>query len=190
MQIDPQLSWCYGGHIVATKLRYKPGSWYRISDFSGYAERAEDTRKTWQGYYVGFRSFEPRNAQDLVRGRRDNQVAPEARPRQTFQFLALESTLALAAPIRSTIIYLVSPISAVPGNTISIILDDGTNFWVEVVGVGSGDFEGDFDSDFSLGGSIAISLAQPLPRPAMAGNLVQNLSAPEVSLTNALSSVS
>lgn len=169
----------------------------------------EDTRKTWQGYFVGRRSFEPRNAQDLVRGRRDNQIAPEARPRQAQQFIGLESTLSQTALIRATVIYLVNPISVVPGNTIAIILDDGTNFWVEVIALalggawgsafgsafsqgatGAGDFDSDFDSDFVMGGPIAIALAQPLPFQASSGNLVQNLSAPEVSLANALSSVS
>lgn len=60
---------------------YRPGSYYRACARTGYKVRAERTAKEWTGNYVRDQSFELRNAQDFVRGRRDNQIAPDARPR-------------------------------------------------------------------------------------------------------------
>jgi hypothetical protein len=200
---------------MSTKLRYKPGSWYRISDFSGFAEREGNTRKTWQGYWVTTSEWEARNSQDWVRGRRDNQIAPEARPRQANQFLGLETTLALAAAIQNNVLYLQNSIDAVAGNTIAIILDDGSNFFTTVVDLTSGDYNSDWNSDFATGfqpnpvpgsfsagfsigfpsqvgtqGYTGVAISPAIPFAASAGNLVQNLSAPQVSLADALSSVS
>jgi hypothetical protein len=156
---------------MGTKLRYKPGSFYRVDDLTGFPERAEATKKTWQGYFVRTKSWEPRNAQDFVRGRRDDQTVPEPRPRQTNIFLGYSTTLAVSAPIQSTTIYPATWIPVAVGNVLTIILEDGSNFFVAVVAVG-GDYSPDFNQDFLL--VDALGIAQPLPQPAANGALVTN----------------
>src|ERR1700722_1500722 len=101
---------------MGTKLRYKPGSFYRVCDETGFAQRAEDTKKQWNNLIVRDKSFEPRNAQDFVRGRRDNQTVPDPRPRSKNVFLGDLTTLSQTAPIRATQVFLTSPIGLVSGN--------------------------------------------------------------------------
>src|ERR1700761_1834715 len=79
---------------MGTKLKFKMGSFYRIDDRRGFAVRAEDTRKEWDNLLVRRQSFEERQPQDFVRGRRDDQTVPEPRPRQTNVFLGVQTTVA------------------------------------------------------------------------------------------------
>lgn len=157
---------------MGTKLRYKPGSFYRVCDLTGFSVRAEDTRKQWNNYIVRNRSFEERNAQDFVRGRRDDQTVPNPRPRSTNQFLGGSTTLAAVATIRSQTVFLSGPIGLVAGNVVSIMLDNGVNFFVAVTAFIEGDFNSDFNFDFSQANMLFI--AQPLPFQASAGNAVVN----------------
>lgn len=60
---------------------YKPGSFYRIDDRTGFAFRAEYTQMEWTGLIVSKRVWEPRQPQDFVRGVNDDQTVPYARPR-------------------------------------------------------------------------------------------------------------
>lgn len=60
---------------------YKPGSWYRVCDRTGFAYRAERTQSEWQGLIVSRRVWEQRQPQDFVRGVNDDQTVPYARPR-------------------------------------------------------------------------------------------------------------
>lgn len=62
---------------------YKPGSFWRIDDRTGFKVRAEDTKKEWNGLIVEKRFWEPRQPQDLVKGRADNQKVPNPRPEST-----------------------------------------------------------------------------------------------------------
>ncbi len=65
---------------MGRKLQYRPGSFYRTDDISGLVVRAEDSRKQWNGIYRAQKYWEPRQPQDLVRGVKDNQTVPDARP--------------------------------------------------------------------------------------------------------------
>lgn len=60
---------------------YRPGGFYRLCDITGFKVRAERTKKQWNNYIVREKSWEPRNAQDFVRGRRDDQTVPDPRIR-------------------------------------------------------------------------------------------------------------
>lgn len=60
---------------------YKPGSFYRICDRTGFATRAERTSMEWQGLIVDRRVYEPRQPQDFVKGVNDDQTVPYPRPR-------------------------------------------------------------------------------------------------------------
>lgn len=77
---------------MGTERHYKPGSFYRICDRTGFATRAERTRREWQGLIVKGDVFEPRQPQDFVRGVNDIQTVPFARPRQTNTFIEMKTT--------------------------------------------------------------------------------------------------
>lgn len=67
---------------MGTERFYKPGSWYRICDRTGFAVRAERTQTEWQNLIVDKRVYERRQPQDFVKGVADNQTVPFPRPRQ------------------------------------------------------------------------------------------------------------
>lgn len=68
---------------MGTKLFYKPGSYYQIDDITGFAERADKMKREWTGMMTRPQSWEARNAQDFVKGVRDDQTVPIPRPRQS-----------------------------------------------------------------------------------------------------------
>jgi hypothetical protein len=61
---------------------YKPGSFYRIDDRTGFCIRAERQQMEWTGLIIDKRVWERRHPQDFVKGVFDNQTVPYARPRQ------------------------------------------------------------------------------------------------------------
>ena len=77
---------------MGTERHYKPGSFYRICDRTGFAIRAERTQREWQGLIVRKEVFEARQPQDFVRGVNDIQTVPFPRPRQTNTFIEMRST--------------------------------------------------------------------------------------------------
>lgn len=79
--------------MPAKEWRYVPGDFWRICDRTGKKVRASQTRKEWNGLIVRERSWEPRNQQDLVRGRIDPQAVPEPRPRQPNVFISTAQML-------------------------------------------------------------------------------------------------
>lgn len=72
---------------------YKPGSFYRICDRTGFKVRAEDTREEWNGAIVSKSVYEARHPQDMVRGKPDNQMVHNPRPRQPDVWVALPTVL-------------------------------------------------------------------------------------------------
>jgi len=73
---------------MGTERFYKPGSFYRICDRTGFATRAERTRSEWNNLIVSDRVWEARQPQDFVKGVADNQTVPFARPRQPNPFVS------------------------------------------------------------------------------------------------------
>lgn len=61
---------------------FKSGSYWMISDLSGFAHRKEEMKKTWDGFWVHKSEWNPRQPQDFVRGRAENITPPsgELRP--------------------------------------------------------------------------------------------------------------
>lgn len=152
---------------MANDLYYIPGSYYRICDLTGFKVRAGRTKKQWNNYIVREQSWEPRNAQDFVRGRRDDQTVPEPRPRSPNVFLGSQTTVLTTAPVGSGVLPLANQIGLQNGNVIAVMLDNGVNFFVAIT---IGDFNPDFSSDFGQ----YVNLALPLPYQASAGNAVIN----------------
>lgn len=52
------------------------GDWNATCYFCGRKRKASDMRKQWQGFYVCIEEWEPRPAQDFVRGVPDKMAAP------------------------------------------------------------------------------------------------------------------
>ena len=59
---------------------YKHGDHLMICDYSGFKFHASEMRKTWDGYWVHKRFWEPRHPQDFVRATEDDQSVDDARP--------------------------------------------------------------------------------------------------------------
>lgn len=74
---------------MGTERFYKPGSFYRICDRTGFATRAERTQREWQGLMVRREVFEARQPQDFVKGVNDIQTVPLPRPRPTDVFIGI-----------------------------------------------------------------------------------------------------
>ena len=72
---------------MADDRHYVPGSFYRIDDRTGFKIRAEKSRKQWNNIIVSPNVWEIRQPQDFVRGVRDLQTVPDARPRQPNLFV-------------------------------------------------------------------------------------------------------
>lgn len=66
---------------------YRPGSHLVTCDRTGFTVYAEDTVREWTGLRVRRQSYERRHPQDFVKGRKDRQAVPDARPRPEDHFL-------------------------------------------------------------------------------------------------------
>ena len=111
---------------MGRKLHYRPGSFYRVDDRSGFPTRAERTRKEWNGFIVDEKLWEPRQPQDLVRGVPDYQSVPDARPLAPAAFVGpvYVQTTAAVAPGANQI-----PLQSVGfmnvGDSVALMLDTG-----------------------------------------------------------------
>jgi hypothetical protein len=176
---------------MGTERHYKPGSFYRICDRTGFATRAERTQREWQGLIVRKEVFEPRQPQDFVRGVNDIQTVPYPRPRQVDFFSgpltttlttlttptiglsltpswslvgatpAIEIGLAPSWSLISEMLAVVSTAGMNVGDTISIMLDSGVSFKTTISSIPDG---------------VTIGTTTALPSPASFGNIVTDLS--------------
>lgn len=106
---------------------YVPGDFYRYCDKCGFKKRASRTFRTWDGLYVCSEDFETRHPQDFVRGRKDNQNVPNARPEPVNSIIGpLTTTLTVAATASSTTLSVASSVRFEPSDRIGIICDDGS----------------------------------------------------------------
>lgn len=181
---------------------YKAGSYYRIDDRSGFRFRAERTKKQWDNLIVAERFWEIRQPQDFVRGVRDDQTVPEARPRPAYSFDGnSQSTLAQTALYGQNFVVINAPFAVVAGNTIGVTLDAdlGVVFLTVVLGSGAyssayssayqiaisgGDFNPDFGPDFSTGSYVGLYISPPLIGQASSGAWVANWSSPQILAQN------
>lgn len=154
-------------HLVRDR-KFVGGSFYRISDKSGFKVRAEDTEKEWNGLWVRkVAEFEERQPQDFVRGVADDQRVPEPRPRQLDAFLGpLITTLTAAAAAGATSLAVASSVRMFAGDVIEIMV---------------GSFQGSVQFRTTLSSvptttSIAIP-APGLPQAALSGAEVTNITA-------------
>jgi hypothetical protein len=144
-------------------VQYKPGSFYRSDDRSGFTRRAEDTKKEWTELIVGKDLWEIRQPQDLVRGVPDNQTVPNPRlvPPPTFVGPVYAQTTA-AVGIGATFLPLNAVNTFSDGDKIGVMLDTGVLFNTVQVGVAAAN---------------GITIANPMPNTAQSGNDVVNYGA-------------
>ena len=125
---------------MGRNYHFRPGSFYRVDDRTGFPTRAEYTRKQWNNLIVDEKVWEPRQPQDLVRGVKDQQSVQDARPLAPAQFVGpVWTTTSCAVPIWSRIIPLASLGSFSVGDLVAIMtnIDGGTLFRAYVIGVGN-----------------------------------------------------
>lgn len=147
---------------MGTELHYKPGSFYRICDRTGFATRSERTAMEWNNLIVRDGVFEPRHPQDFVKGVLDNQTVPLARPRQANVFLgALTTTLTANVAAAGTTLPVASSALMLNGHIMNVILDTGQQFRCTIS---------------SVLGPTSIQVTPGLSYSASAGNLVTDTS--------------
>ena len=111
---------------MGTERHYRPGSFYRICDRTGFAKRAEQTRKQWNNIIVWNDVWEIRQPQDFVRGISDDQTVPQARPRAVDAYDGpLHTFIIVAANIGDLIINVNETARMYAGDQISLALDNG-----------------------------------------------------------------
>ena len=67
---------------------YKPGDHNCICDRTGFKVKRSNARKEWNNLIVRRESWEPRQPQDFVRGKKDQPGVRDARPRPADYFLS------------------------------------------------------------------------------------------------------
>lgn len=132
-------------------LHYKPGSFYRTDDRTGFPQRAERTRREWNNLIVDEARWEPRQPQDLVRGVPDRQSVPEARPLAPNVFVGPVYTTITQAigPASVYVIPLASTMYVQAGENVAFVQNDGSLWHAVVLGL----------DDF---GNVVIDRAAPL----------------------------
>lgn len=114
---------------MGRKLFYRPGSFYRVDDRTGFPQRAERTRKQWNNLQVDESVWEARQPQDLVKGVKDDQTVPDARPLAPNVFVGpIYIQVAADVPVGSTFIPLETTAGLTVGDEIGVILITGEVF--------------------------------------------------------------
>ena len=167
---------------------YRPGSFYRTDDRSGFPQRAEQTKREWTNAIVDEKLWEARHPQDYVKGVKDNQTVPLPRPLAPNSFYGpLYFQVAQDAPPQSWRVILNGTAGISVGDAIGIILDDGSTFnttvapgdvLLDVNGAPLLDALGAplYDSTGTAG--QGIGLMAPLPQNASVNNLVVDYRVP------------
>lgn len=138
---------------------YREGSFYRVSDRTGFPVRAEHTRKQWNNIYTELETWEPRQPQDLVRGVKDQQSVPDARPLAPATFVGpTNTTLTANAVVGQTVIPVDSMGGFALGENIGVMMDNGILFNTTLAAIGNG----------------TLTLNAALPQSAASGNVFYN----------------
>lgn len=142
---------------MGRKLHYRPGSFYRVDDRTGFPQRAERTRKQWNDLIVDERVWEPRQPQDLVKGVKDDQTVPEARPLAPAVYVGpIYEQSTAAAAVGAAFIPLSSTFGMIVGDAVGVFLESGVLFNTVIE---------DVTSD-------GILIGSPLPDSTLSGGLV------------------
>jgi hypothetical protein len=142
---------------------YIPGDFLRVCDRCGFVYRASQTFRTWDGLYVCHDDFETRHPQDFVRGRKDLQNVPNARPEPLDTVIGpLLTKISVAAAITATTINVDSSVRFLAADHIGVMLDSG-NMEPHII--------------LSIPSATSIQLTAGLGGAAAVGNVVIDYSA-------------
>jgi hypothetical protein len=139
--------------------QYRPGSFWRQDDRSGFSVRAEETKQEWNNLIVDKKLWEIRQPQDFVKGIVDDQNVPEPRPLPPTTYDGpIYTQLSSPMAIGDSFIPLQFTTGFSAGDAIGIMtdFDNGTYFNATVQSVTSG----------------GIYIYTETPYPASSGNLV------------------
>jgi hypothetical protein len=149
--------------------RYRQGDHYVIDDRTGQKIYASEARKEWTGDFVHSKNWEPRQPQDLIRSRRDDQSVTNARPRPLDIFVGpLTTELTADAVAGDTSLTLMSSVRMVAADRVSVMLDNGDTFLTTIA---------------SVPDATHVVLSDPLPNAASTGKFFYDntaLAAPEI----------
>lgn len=137
--------------------RYRPGGFYRISDRDGSRRRASDTRKEWTGAIVGKDEFEDRHPQDFVRGKKDNQSVPDARPEAIDHFVGpLKTETAEASIAGDNSIVVADATRFRPGDDIAFYLANGDRVRMTILSIIGNEFffDGNLKWNVDVGSAV------------------------------------
>lgn len=147
-------------------IQYKPGSFYRSDDRSGFTRRAEQTEKEWTELIVGKDLWEARQPQDFVRGVADDQTVPDARPAPPPTFAGPFSIqLSREALIGQSIIHLDNLIDLSRLDPVGVMTDQGGYFFSFIEAL--------------LPDQSAVLIGRALTYYASAGNLLTDFLVPQ-----------
>lgn len=139
-------------------VQYRPGSFWRQDDRSGFSVRAEDMRQEWNELLVDKKLYEPRQPQDFVQGVADDQTVDQARPIPPAVFVGPISTeLALPAVVGATFLYLDAINGFNAGRKLGVMMDSGEYFNTTIDGPPT---------------SFGVNIAAAMPGTAARGNIV------------------
>lgn len=110
-------------------MAYREGDSYLIDDETGFKIRNSQAVKRWDGAVVHRNVSEPRHPQDLIRARRDRELAIPARPRPADLFIGpLTTQISGSAAIRATVLPVLSSVRMLVGDRLNVMLDNGDTF--------------------------------------------------------------
>lgn len=151
-------------------VQYRPGSFFRQDDRSGFTRRAGETEQEWTGLIVGKDLWESRQPQDFVRAVSDDQTVPKARPVPPAVFTGpFFVELALAGAVGDSQIYLDNVIGITVGDPVGFFTDQGVYFYTNIAAI-------DYNTD-------SVFLLAALPAPVLADSLMTDFVTPRVEVS-------
>lgn len=135
--------------------------WRVICDRCGFEITSNEARHEWTGLIVCGECWEPRHEQDYVKGVRDHQNVPFARPDPPDSFGApFTAKLTAAGAAGATSLTVDATTNFTAGNYAHVSLDDGQVFRTTIA---------------SVGGATALTIDDALPSGAAIGANVIDL---------------
>lgn len=148
-------------------VQYRPGSFYRSDDRSGFTRRSEQTQKEWNGLIVGENLWEIRQPQDFVRGVPDDQTVPEPRPVPANVFVGPFSVqIQLPGLVGDHVLFLQNVIGIQVGDPVGIFTELESYFYTHIASI-------DYVTN-------SVTLVDALPLPVPAKNLLTDFINPKI----------
>lgn len=147
-------------------IQYRPGSFFRQDDRSGFTRRAGETEQEWTGLIVGKDLWESRQPQDFVRAVADDQTVPKARPVPPAVFTGpFFVEVAVAGAVGDSQVFLDNVIGITPGDPVGFFTDQGVYFYTNIAAI-------DYTTD-------SVFLLDALPAPVLADSLMTDFVTPK-----------